>query len=99
MPLVTHKESGTSWPFWTKLLDVRTGDMVLHLRGRQHASFVGFSRAISDGKETSERPPDPGPYSYAKSFYRVDLDDFTPFHTPIPLSDVFSFELESLPSF
>jgi putative restriction endonuclease len=96
----TKKTDGTSWPFWAKILDIRTDYIILHLRGRQpNALFVGYSRAASDGQETYERPPDPGPWSYAKSFYKADLVDFTPFETPIRLSDIFAVRRNELEAY
>jgi putative restriction endonuclease len=82
---------GTRWGFWDTGLKVRAGDSVLHLRGKdEKAAFVGFSAAETDGFETKERPPEPGRYSYADSFHRVLLKDFSAFPTPISLPDVFA---------
>jgi hypothetical protein len=87
----TEKDGGGSWPFWTKVLDVRAGDIILHLRGLQpHAKFVGFSRAARDGFETSKRPPDPKNWSHSTHFYRADLEEYVSFHQPIGLSEVFA---------
>jgi putative restriction endonuclease len=79
------------WPFWEKVLNLRAGDSVLHLKGIPPAArFVGHSTVATDGFETSRRPPDPGEWAYAKSFYKADLHGFVPFHNPINLTDVFS---------
>lgn len=87
----TKKANGSSWPYWTKLLQVKRGDTVLHLRGvPPEATFVGYSQASSDGFVTTERPPHPGAWGYSASFFRVDLEGFVPLHTPVNLSAVFS---------
>lgn len=85
----TRKRNGGKWPFWDKVADIRQGDTIIHLRGvRPEAYFIGFSVASGDGFETTRRPPSAGEWSYAQSFYRADLSDFTPFHKPINLEDV-----------
>jgi hypothetical protein len=87
----TEKEGGGSWPFWSKILDMSAGDVVIHLRGvTPDANFVGYSHVASDGFETEKRPPDPDAWSYSRKFYRADLEGYTPFHTPINLTDVFA---------
>lgn len=84
------KGAGGRWPFWEKVLRVREGDIIIHLRGvPPDAAFVGYSTASGDGFETTRRPPDPGEWSYAEAFYRADLVGFTPFHQPISLSHLF----------
>src|SRR5580704_15316768 len=87
----TEKARGGKWPFWTKILDVRSGDIILHLRGvPPNAHFVGYSRAAGDGFQTSERPPEPGVWAYSEKFYRANLEDFVPLHSPVNLTNVFS---------
>ena len=96
----TEKEGGGRWPFWSKVLDIRVGDIVLHLRGVQpNANFVGYSQAASDGFETSKGPPDPKAWSYSQNFYRADLEEFIPFHNPIKLTDIFSSRREELENY
>ena len=91
---------GSRWAFWESLLQVRAGDSILHLRGKDEKSaFVGFSLAETDGFRTTERPPEPGEYSYADSFYRVPLKDFSSFPKPIGLRDVFTQQDEGLRSY
>lgn len=81
---------GGSWPFWSKIQDVRIGDNILHLRGViPHAAFVGYSTAITDGYETTARPPLAGEWDYADTFYRADLADYVAFPAPIYLNEVF----------
>lgn len=96
----TEKRGGGAWPFWTKVLQVRAGDTVIHLRGKTaHAHFVGYSIASADGFETSRRPPDPKEWDYAERFSRADLSNFTPFHQPVNLSDLFSSRRSELEAY
>jgi len=82
---------GKKWRFWETLLRVRAGDQVLHLRGKNRkAQFVGISTCAADGHETQQRPPSPGQWGYAKSFYRVPLSGFSWFSQPIKLYEVFT---------
>jgi putative restriction endonuclease len=84
------KESTERWAFWDLLLNVKAGDQVLHLRGKgEHAKFVGFSIAASDGFETIQRPPNAGSWSYATSFHRVLLDSYVSFPEHISLINLF----------
>jgi putative restriction endonuclease len=86
-----EKEGGGRWPFWEKVLAIREGDTILHLRGvGPEAFFVGYSKASADGFETTKRPPDPKGWAFSDKFYRADLEDFTPFHKPISLEEVFA---------
>lgn len=88
----TKKKKGRGgWPFWSKVLAVKEGDTVFHLRGKgKEAVFEGYSFALDDGYETAERPPLPGQWDYSDSFYRTNLIGFLPFAQPIRLADVFS---------
>jgi putative restriction endonuclease len=87
----SEKANGGAWPFWSKILQVKAGDVVLHLRGKPPAaSFAGYSTASNDGYEAQDRPPEPGRWSFASKYYRADLEAFTPFDQPINLLDVFS---------
>lgn len=81
---------GGTWPWWENVLKVRQGDTIYHLRGEGHkAQFVGFSLAETDGFVTKERPPQPGIWDYATSYYKVQLREFTPLPSPIPLYEGF----------
>jgi hypothetical protein len=96
----TQKKRGGKWPFWTKVGDIREGDIVLHLRGiSPNAEFVGYSRASGDGFVTSRRPPDPKAWSYSNQFYRADLEGFTRFHEPINLRHVFEARRKELDNY
>ncbi len=86
----THKTNGTRWGFWETVKKIKEGDIVIHLRGRENAAFVGYSIASSDGYETISKPPEPGIWAYASSFYRADLEQFTPFPSPIHLKTLFA---------
>lgn len=86
----TQKRGGGPWPFWNKVLAVKQGDTILHLRGKTpNAYFVGYSVASGDGFQSTRRPPDPKGWGYAPAFYRADLTDFTPLHQPVNLKDIF----------
>ena len=93
----TQKERGGGWPFWTKVGQVRSGEIVLHLRGKQpKAQFVGFSITSGDGYKTSERPPILGQWNFSQEFFRADLTEYTAFPAPISLTSVFSSRKEDL---
>ncbi len=86
-----EKATGGKWPFWSKILDLRTGDTVVHLRGvGKQAAFEGYSITAEDGYETASRPPQPGQWDFSKRFYRADVTDFSPFDRPILLTEVFA---------
>lgn len=88
-PLKTRR--GSSWPYWSKILQISEGDIIIHLRGiSPNANFVGYSIASSAGFITSNCPPEPKEWSYAKEFYRANLSNFVQFHKPINLLDIFS---------
>jgi putative restriction endonuclease len=93
-----HKATPGTWPYWETMRRVQAGDTVLHLRGKDKnkASFVGFSTAETDFFETSERPPDPGEWGFARTFYRVLLKDYVPFTKPVLLQDIFAQRGDSL---
>lgn len=90
----TYKRSKTDvkskWTYWETVNQVKKGDRILHLRGKSNTSFLGISIAAFDGVETLECPPDPGPWGYSKSFYRVILERYEEFETPIYLKDIFA---------
>lgn len=85
-----RKPDGSKWAFWETTFMVQADDNVLHLRDKgKEAAFVGFSVASSDGYVSTERPPSPGQWNYSKKFYRVFLEDYVMFATPINLTNVF----------
>lgn len=92
-----RKKDGSKWGFWETVYQTQAGDTVLHLRGiGDKAAFVGFSTVESDGYETTERPPNPGQWSFANSFYRASLKDFVSFPNPISLQTVFKTQNQKL---
>lgn len=96
----TQKQDGGSWPFWNKVLQIRKGDIVIHLRGiKPHASFVGYSIASGDGFETALCPPEPKDWSFSKKFYRADISGFTPFDQPVNLNALFSSRRSELEAY
>jgi len=93
----TIKEDGSSWPFWTKVSDVKKGDIIIHLKGiAPHAYFVGFSTAASNGYISNGRPPLPKGWEHSPSFFRADLTNFIPFSNPLNLSELFQTERDPL---
>lgn len=93
-------KDGGSWVFWEKILQVREGDTVIHLRGiHPDANFVGFSIASSDGFETTSQPPNRKESYQPSSFFRANLTEFTPFHQPINLSKIFLIRKKELEAY
>lgn len=98
-PTIT-RGGNRKWPFWTKILDINRDDLVMHIRGnKREAAFVGYSQAAGFGYETTERPPDPGRWGYAQSFYRANIRGYTALDTPIVLTDVFEQRTVGLESY
>ncbi len=96
----TKRKGGGRWGYWDLMRRVHKGDVVLHLRGstnRQH--FVGHSIADADGYTTSHRPPKPGNWNHATTFYRVPLGDYCPFEEPIPLATLFRDHADKLTNY
>lgn len=75
-------KGNTCWPFWTNVARTREGDVVIHLKGKAHPAFVGFSITAEDGYRTAERSPSPGDWDFAQEFFRLSLRDFTRFEKP-----------------
>ncbi|MEK5407680.1 HNH endonuclease [Paenibacillus sp. FSL W8-0439] len=83
--------SRRSWAYWSSLMRVKEGDVVLHLKGNTNPRLVGYSIAETDGFVTDLRPPNPGPkWNYAQKFNRVNLKNFELFNEEILLSKMFS---------
>ena len=94
------KKDGAEWPFWNKVGKIREGDVVFHLRGiSPEAYFVWYSIAARDGFQTSRRPPNAGDWGFAEAFFRADLTNFTQFHRPVKLVDIFEFRSAELNSY
>jgi len=95
----THKKTknkktreGQTSGYWENMRKIEPGSVIFHLRGapQDRAWFVGYSVAADVAEITSERPPKPGSWAYAKRFYRVNLHGYTPFTPGIKLTDVFT---------
>lgn len=84
------KGSNKSWLYWDNVNKVKSGDFILHLRGKdKEAEIVGYSIAKTDGHRTEERPPIAGEWDYCTSFYRAMLTDFFRFNNTINLYQLF----------
>ena len=94
----THKKNGSRWAFWSLILDSKVDDIVIHLQGKNNAAFVGYSTVSSNGIESANQPPEPGDWGYS-SFYRADLEQFTPFPSPIPLENIFQSKDDELTNY
>jgi 5-methylcytosine-specific restriction protein B len=97
----SHHHGGKGWEFGTCLWspshtadgkdyyqtmrEVKTGDLVIH---SNDSVLTGFSFAKAPFSETTTEPPSPGPWKNRSSYYRVDLRDYTPFKTPVPLTTI-----------
>lgn len=93
----TTRRGGGKWGYWEIMRKVKTGDTVVHLRGQPpNAAFVGYSTVDTDCYTTTERPPEPGEWDHAETFYRVPLRSLAAFPTPIPLESVFSQRRDEL---
>ncbi len=93
----TKRRGGGRWGYWELMRRVKSGDTVVHLRGKGHnASFVGFSTADVDCYVTNDRPPEPGEWEHATEFYRVPLWNFVPLPQPLLLESVFSEKRDEL---
>lgn len=87
----TRKKNGWRSAFWDKILQIRKGDLIVHLQGvRPKAEFIGYSIASGTGFETRDRPPDPGDWDYARRYYRANLTDTVQFQQALNLDDVFT---------
>lgn len=85
----TERKGGGRWGYWDLMQRVERGDVVFHLRGKAKPQFVGHSIADADCYKTTERPPKPGAWDHAESFYRIPLRDYCPLESPVKLADVF----------
>lgn len=99
-PAYRQGDQGGSWLFWNNILQVKQGDIIIHLRGKGHsAAFIGYSIAATDGHETLERPPQAGGWNYAKSYFRALLQDFQAFDKEILLDDFFVAHTDQLKNY
>lgn len=99
-PAYKQGARGGSWLFWNNILQVRQGDIIIHLRGKgPFAAFIGYSTAATDGHETLERPPQAGAWDYATSYFRALLEDFQAFDKEILLDDFFVAHADKLKNY
>lgn len=99
-PAYKQGERGGSWLFWNNILQVKQDDIIIHLCGKGHtAAFIGYSIAATDGHETLERPPQPGIWGYATSYFRTLLKNFQAFDNAILLDDFFMAHKEVLKNY
>ncbi len=49
---------------------------------------LGVSRVCKQAETTSSGPPKPGPWGYARSFYRLNLDQYTEFEGRVTLNAI-----------
>jgi len=94
----TQEADGGRQGWWERQRDVCAGDIVLHLRGKNKktSKFVGISTCSSDCEVTTERPPVPGKWSYAKEFFRTKLEGFRPLTPEISVVELFSLRSREL---
>lgn len=92
----TERNGGGRWGYWDLMQRVHKDDVVLHLCGRTNQQFVGHSVADAECYVTSHRPPEPGVWDHATTFYRVPLRDYCPFENPIALASIFHDHAERL---
>lgn len=84
------KGRNKSWLYWDNVNKVKTGDFILHLRGKgKNAEIVGYSTAKTDGYKTVERPPIAGEWAYCDSFYKANLTAYLRLENYINLYRVF----------
>lgn len=99
-PAYKQGPRGGSWLFWNNILQVKQGDIVLHLCGKgPTAAFIGYSIAATDGHETLERPPQPSKWGYATSYFRVLLENFQAFDNSILLENFFLTHEDALKNY
>jgi hypothetical protein len=67
------------------MLSVRPGDLVINC---QRGQVLGFSDVKQACQTLSDRPPNPGPWGYARSFLRIPLHKFHALHEPISMSSL-----------
>src|SRR6202050_591906 len=73
------------------------GDVVYHLiRRDEQRALVGRSRVFSSASVVSQLPPEPGAWAHFQSFFRIPLEHFEQFETPIPLSQIEILHLDAI---
>jgi hypothetical protein len=67
------------------MLEARPGDKVIVC---VNGNVCGVASVFTACKEVASGPPDRGAWAYARSFFRVDLEDYVTFTTPVNLNKV-----------
>lgn len=94
---IKKQGNSSSWLFWENLREVKTGDIIVHIRWDGDDSyFFGYSLAKTNGYKTSNRPPNPGQWGHNKEFYRVDLEGYLEFEEKKLLDDLFAYQRKDL---
>lgn len=63
----------------------RIGDVVVNCSAGE---LIGVSRVCRSADTTASGPPMPGPWGYARSFFRLNLDDYLQFKGRVSLNEV-----------
>ncbi len=96
----SHNHGGVGWEFGTCLWspsanaagvdwygpmrEVAAGDLVIHIND---SWFTGWSRAASNHQEIQDAPPEAGEWAGRPSYYRINLEGFREFDTPLSVAD------------
>lgn len=70
------------------------GDLILHLynselqKGDKETYLCGYSFVLSPCRIVSEKPSIPGIWEDLFPYYRINLERYTPFTTPLPFSTI-----------
>lgn len=95
-----HDHGGAGWEFgsciWSPAHDrrgaegkyrimrsVRESDRVINCND---GVFCGLSTVATECKTLQEGPPNPGPWAFAKQFYRIDLRDYRELPNPVSIA-------------
>ncbi len=63
----------------------RVGDVVINCSAGE---IIGISRVGRLAETTTSGPPNPGPWGYARSFFRLNLDNYLQFDSRVMLNEV-----------
>ena len=109
-----HGQGGDGWEFgevlWSPstnasgnriyelMKEPKRGDLVVHFLDD---TLVGFSRVSEPCQETAEEPPNGGPWSGRGSYYRIEVEGYEAFKSPVSSKELLTdfaeeirFELE-----
>jgi len=77
---------------YEKMREPEVGDIVLHFYSTRWSDgvtdrrFCGFSFVDKPGYVRHDEPPVRGGWDSPEGYYRIDLRDYTPLHSPIPIA-------------